>query len=136
MMVEGTVDVKGTVKVDTSDDLNNLYEVARRAKDSNSYENAAKYYEQILLKDPNSWEANFYTIYFQSMSCRIGEIYSVEVNLINNYEPILTLVKTTLSEEKLIPARSTMASINIITIIFIKFPLTKPKPFIRRRHPH
>ena len=26
MMVEGTVDVKGTVKVDTSDELKNLYE--------------------------------------------------------------------------------------------------------------
>ena len=88
MMVEGTVDVKGTVKVDTSDELKNLYEIARRAKDSNNSDNAAKYYEQILMKDPNSWEANFYTIYFQSMSCRIGEIYSVEVNLVNNYEPI------------------------------------------------
>ena len=100
MMVEGTVEVKGTVKVDTSDDLKNLYEIARRAKDSNNSENAAKYYEQILMKDPNSWEANFYTIYFQSMSCRIAEIYSVEGNIINNYEPILTLVKTTLPEEE------------------------------------
>ena len=100
MVVEGTVDVKGTVKVDTSDELKNLYEIARRAKDSNNSDNAAKYYEQILMKDPNSWEANFYTIYFQSMSCRIGEIYSVEVNLVNNYEPILALVKSTLSEEE------------------------------------
>lgn len=100
MMVEGTVDVKGTVKVDTSDELKNLYEIARRAKDSNNSDNAAKYYEQILMKDPNSWEANFYTIYFQSMSCRIGEIYSVEVNLINNYKPILALVKSTLPEEE------------------------------------
>ena len=40
MMVEGTVDVKGTVKVDTSDELNNLYEIARRAKDSDNSENA------------------------------------------------------------------------------------------------
>ena len=100
MMVEGTVDIKGTVKVDTSDELKNLYEIARRAKDSNNSDNAAKYYEQILMKDPNSWEANFYTIYFQSMSCRIGEIYSVEVNLVNNYEPILALVKSTLPEEE------------------------------------
>ena len=58
MMVEGTVDVKGTVKVDTSDELKNLYEVARRAKDSDNSENATKYYDMILVKDPSSWETN------------------------------------------------------------------------------
>ena len=72
MMVEGTVDVKGTVKVDTSDELKNLYEIARRAKDSDNYENAAKYYDMILVKDPQSWEANFYVVYFKAMSCKIG----------------------------------------------------------------
>ena len=46
MMVEGTVDVTGTVKVDTSDELKNLYELARRAKIDNNSENAQKYYEQ------------------------------------------------------------------------------------------
>ncbi len=52
MMVEGTVDVKGTVKIDISDELKNLYEVARRAKDDNNTENALKYYDMILVKDP------------------------------------------------------------------------------------
>lgn len=33
MMVEGTVAVEGTVKIDTSSELKNLYEIARRAKD-------------------------------------------------------------------------------------------------------
>ena len=55
MMVEGTVDVKGTVKVDTSDELKNLYEVARRNKDNNNYENAMKYYDMILVKDPKTF---------------------------------------------------------------------------------
>lgn len=59
MMIEGTVDVKGTVKVDTSGELENLYQIARRAKDDNNGENAAKYYDMILLKDPTSWEASF-----------------------------------------------------------------------------
>ena len=40
MMVEGIVDVKGTVKVDTSDELKNLYEIARRAKDTNNSEDS------------------------------------------------------------------------------------------------
>ena len=70
MMVEGIVDVKGTVKVDTSDELKNLYEIARRAKDTNNSENAAKYYDMILVKDPQSWEANFYTTYYQAINCK------------------------------------------------------------------
>ena len=57
MMVEGTVDVTGsTVKVDTSGELANLYQIARRAKDDNNGENAAKYYDMVLMKDPTSWK--------------------------------------------------------------------------------
>ena len=40
--------IEGTVKIDSSDELKNLYALARRAKESEDYENAAKYYEQIL----------------------------------------------------------------------------------------
>ena len=65
MMVEGTADVTGsTVKVDTSDELANLYQLARRAKDADNAENAAKYYEMILLKGATNWEATFYSVYF------------------------------------------------------------------------
>ena len=92
MMVEGTVDVKGTVKVDTSDELKNLYEIARRAKDSDNNENAAKYYDMILVKDPQSWEANFYVVYFKAMSCRIGEIWSAANSLYNCIPSVMELV--------------------------------------------
>lgn len=81
MMVEGTVDVKGTVKVDTSDELNNLYEIARRAKDSGNFENAAKYYDMILAKDPKSWEANFYVYYGKLMTCKSEEIEECCISL-------------------------------------------------------
>lgn len=93
MMVEGTVDVKGTVKVDTSDELKNLYEIARRAKDTNNSDNAAKYYDMILVKDPSSWEANFYTVYFKSMGCKIAEINSAATNMANCLEAVLELIK-------------------------------------------
>ncbi len=75
MMIEGTVDVSGsTVKLDDSAELQNLYELARRAKDTDNNDNGLKYYEMILLKDPTSWEANFYSIYFKALKCKIGEI--------------------------------------------------------------
>lgn len=55
MMIEGSVDVSGsTIKIDTSNELANLYQIARRAKNDNNSENAAKYYDMILIKDPTS----------------------------------------------------------------------------------
>lgn len=100
MMVEGTVDVKGTVKVDTSDELKNLYEIARRAKDSDNNENAAKYYDMILVKDPQSWEANFYVVYFKAMSCKIAEIWSAANSLYNCIEPVMELVNNNVTNEE------------------------------------
>ena len=48
MMVEGTVSVEGTVKLDTSKETENLLILARRAKEADNGEQAAKYYEQLL----------------------------------------------------------------------------------------
>ncbi len=100
MMVEGTVDVKGTVKVDTSDELKNLYEIARRSKDNNNDENAMKYYDMILVKDPQSWEANFYSVYFKSMSCKIAQIQSAAIDLNNCLGSVLELVKENVTDSE------------------------------------
>ena len=94
MMVEGTVEVTGTVKVDSSDELENLYQLARRAKDTENNENAAKYYDMILIKDPTSWEANFYSVYFKSMGCKIADIPTAATSVNNCIEITLDLIKT------------------------------------------
>ena len=66
LMIEGTVDVSGsTVKVDTSEELNNLYEIARRAGNNNDCESAAKYYDKILQKDPNSLGTEIFFLDFK-----------------------------------------------------------------------
>lgn len=94
MMVEGTVDVTGsTVKVDTSGELANLYQIARRAKDDNNGENAAKYYDMILVKDPTSWEASFYLVYFRAMECTIAQIPSAAISVANCIDTVLKLIK-------------------------------------------
>lgn len=99
MMVEGNVDVSGsTVKVDTSDELKNLYELAKRARNDGNSTNAQKYYDQILVKDPNSWEAYFYSTFYQSMNCKIGEI-GVAANRINNCEStVFELIKKNVTD--------------------------------------
>ena len=99
MMIEGTVDVQGTVKIDSSSELQNLYKLARSASIENNTENAAKYYEQILVKDPNSWEANYYAVYYKSMSCRLGEISKAARNVANCLPRVIQLVKTNIPNE-------------------------------------
>lgn len=69
MMISGTVKVTGTVKIDKSEELENLYKLARRARETNDFSKAAKYYDLILqIGDSDSWEAYFYSDY-----CRIRQ---------------------------------------------------------------
>lgn len=101
LLVEGTVDVSGsTVKVDTSDELANLYQIARRAKDDNNSENAAKYYDMILVKDPTSWEASFYVVYFKAMSCKIAQIRSAAISVSNCQDSVLGLIRDHVPEDE------------------------------------
>lgn len=99
MMVEGTVDVSGsTVKVDTSGELANLYQIARRAKDDHNSENAEKYYDMILVKDPTSWEASFYVVYFKAQQCKIAQISSACKSVENCIGSVLQLIKDNVSD--------------------------------------
>lgn len=88
----------GTVKIDTTDELRNLYELARRAKTDGNSENAQKYYDQIIIKDPSSWEANFYTVYYQSMNCKIGEIGIAAARITNCEETVFKLIRDHISD--------------------------------------
>ena len=100
MMVEGTVDVTGsTVKVDTSDELANLYQLAHRAKIENNIENAAKYYDMILIKDPTSWEAAFYSVYYQALNCKIIQIESSVCSIQNSLDTVFALISCHLTDE-------------------------------------
>lgn len=91
--------ILGTVKIDTSNELTNLYQIARRAKDSENSENAQKYYDMILIKDPTSWEATFYVTYYQAMQCNIAGIWSAANSVMNCEYSVLELVKEHVSEE-------------------------------------
>lgn len=101
LMFDGSVDVSGSVvKVDTTDELANLYQIARRARDDNNGENAAKYYDMILVKDPTSWEAAFYVVYFKAMECKIAQIRSGAVSVSNCEDSVLTLIRDHVPEQE------------------------------------
>lgn len=100
LMIEGTVDVTGsTVKVDSTDELANLYELARRARQTSNSEDAAKYYDLILVKDPTSWEATFYSTYYKAASCKIINITSAAIS-VGNVLPTVVLMIDKYEEDK------------------------------------
>lgn len=81
MMIE--VEDEGSSSSYVDPELENLYTLARRAKETDNNENATKYYEMIMVKDPDSWEANFYSVYFKAMSCKIAEIAQAATSVKN-----------------------------------------------------
>ena len=94
IMVEGTVDVSGsTVKVDSSDELSNALELARRARKENDSENARKYYEMIAISDPDNWESYFYAKYYKAMDTTIGSISSSAIVLSHCFDKSFELIK-------------------------------------------
>ena len=98
MMIEGTVDVSGsTVKVDQSQDLTNLFILARRAREEGDSENARKYYEELVIKEPNNWECAFYSSYYKTLGCTVGEIGNAAIKLANATCSSLKLIKDQLN---------------------------------------
>jgi len=101
LMIDGTVEVKGTVKVDNTTKLDNLYQIARRAKGNDNIDQAFKYYEQLIVEDPNSWEANFYVAYFSAMQkCRNGEIIPPINIIVNSLDSVFDLIEFLPDEKK------------------------------------
>lgn len=92
MMIEGTVDVQGTVRVDTSDKVKNLYIMARRAKDDSNAELASKYYEMITLENPNDWEALFYFNYFKARQTNLQNMGNSVIRLANSLDSVFDLI--------------------------------------------
>ena len=76
MMIEGTVDVQGTVKVDNSAFVEKYLANARRAKEKEDWEETEKYYNMVEQNDPDNIEAIFYSAYGKAKtSLTDGDIY-------------------------------------------------------------
>lgn len=92
MMIEGTVDVQGTVKVDASDKVKNLYIMARRAKDDDNAELASKYYEMITFENPCDWESLFYFNYFKAKQTNLRDMENSVICLSNSLSSVFNLI--------------------------------------------
>ena len=67
MMIEGTVDVQGTVKVDNTAFVEKYLTNARRAKEKTDWEEVEKYYNMVEQNSPENIEAIFYSAYGKAM---------------------------------------------------------------------
>ena len=63
MMIEGTVDVQGTVKVDNSSFVEKYLANARRARNKGDWAEVEKYYNLVEQNDPTNIEAIFYSTF-------------------------------------------------------------------------
>ena len=120
--IEGTVSVDGVVKVDTSDDVKNLYILARRAREADNSENACKYYNEIILKDPNSWEANFYLVYYHACNCKQGQIANEAYDVTNSIETTIKLLIETIgvNEESTNIIKTLIKDLEYLSRLFIR----------------
>ena len=75
--------VEGIVKIDHSDEIRNLYDVARRARKENNSTTAQKYYEMLLEKDASNWEPVFYSVYYTYGTMKNGEIGNKTIEIKN-----------------------------------------------------
>lgn len=67
MMIEGTVDVQGTVKVDNSAFVEKYLTNARRALSKDDWEEVEKYYNMVEQNAPHNMEAVFFSAFGKAM---------------------------------------------------------------------
>lgn len=95
LMIEGTVDVKGTVKIDNSAFIEKYLDNARRALSKEDWEEVEKYYNMVEQNVPNNMEAVFFSAYGKAMlSLSDSEFYKRQqkfkvleksISVINDY---------------------------------------------------
>lgn len=84
--------IEGTVKIDKSEETKKLLVLARRAREENNTENAAKYYEKVLFETPDNWEANFFQVYYQASQCTLNNISNASYSVANNINSTMKLI--------------------------------------------
>ena len=67
LMIEGTVDVQGTVKVDNSAFVEKYLANARRALGKDDWEEVERYYNMVEQNSPSNMEAVFFSSFGKAM---------------------------------------------------------------------
>ncbi len=97
LLADGPVEVFGTVKVDTSGELDRLLQAARNAREISDDESAIRHYERVSALQPDNWEAMFYLVLLRINRITNAEIASAAVNLMLCLPKVFALIKETQS---------------------------------------
>lgn len=100
MMIEGTVDVQGTVKVDNTAFVEKYLANARRAYAKEDWEEVEKYYNMVEQNSPNNMEAVFFSAFGKTMLAMTDSDYYKKqqkftvliksISVINDYYELTT----------------------------------------------
>lgn len=95
MMIEGTVDVKGTVQIDNTAFIQKYLTNARRALQKQDWDEVEKYYNMVEQNVPDSMEAVFFSAFGKAMSSMVSndfyqrqqrfEVLNRSISVINDY---------------------------------------------------
>lgn len=100
MMIEGTVDVHGTVKVDNSAFVQKYLENARRAKQKEDWEETEKYYNMVEQNAPKNIEAVFYSAYAKSRRTLQANDINMRKAAFNVFENSISVIDDYFDKEK------------------------------------
>lgn len=97
------------VTVDNTQKISNSLEAARKARDMSNWASAAKHYDEVLGEDPDNWEAIFFSSYCVNRACKIGEISSAGIRMMQTVELTLKQIKASVPAEEQPDAVETVA---------------------------
>nr|MCR5662071.1 hypothetical protein [bacterium] len=100
MMIEGTVEVKGTVEVDQSGFVARSLANARRAKDKTDWEEVEKYYNLVEQHEPHNIEAIFYSSYGKAMQSLIEDQRYKREQIFSVFEKSISVIDDYYDPEK------------------------------------
>lgn len=100
MMIEGTVDVQGTVKVDNSAFVEKYLANARRSFQKEDWEGTERYYNMVEQNDPNNIEAIFYSAYGRAKASLLDNNIAKRTAAFN---PLITSVS--IIDDQFLPER-------------------------------
>lgn len=101
------------VTIDNSAKIQNLYQLARRAYEEHNFEDAANYYQQIAVENPDDWETNFYRVLCKQCLCTVTDLPSAISAISNNLQSTKNLIhnSTMNYEEKKQATEKVVASV-------------------------
>lgn len=91
--MENTDMSNNIANLDNSNELKNLFQLARQARDNNENKLAYKYYSMISDIDPDSWEAVLYLADYTMLRCQPSEIESASKNFVESIRTVLAMIK-------------------------------------------